>query len=225
MGLHKVLRTVLNSAFTRAWHESPLIAVHILQYVSIAILVRHGESESNVQNVVSSDISGYPLTLKGRGQASLAGNQLSGLRINSFSSSPVQRAMETSSIISERIFMKPEVDERIIESGMDEYNNKMFTEIPKLKRTELGMASWESHQERFREALSDVEGVKLMVSHAFPIRAALSLYLDLNEEESYGISIRYASISVMDLENGEVLCIGARYLSERVRRGILSGIA
>ena len=33
--------------------------------MGIAILVRHGESETNVRNIISADYTGYPLTQEG----------------------------------------------------------------------------------------------------------------------------------------------------------------
>ncbi len=192
--------------------------------MGIAILVRHGESETNVRNLISSDYDGYPLTETGRRQAVTASEQFRGMNLNSFLTSPVQRARETAKIISGSIGMDPVIDERIKESGMGKYNNRNFTDIPKLRRSELGMETWESHQNRFLGALEDINGVALLVSHAFPIRATLSYYLGLNEEESYGINIRNASISVIDLEKAEVLCIGSRHLTERVKGQIARGI-
>lgn len=185
--------------------------------VGIAILVRHGESETNIRNIVSSDRDGYPLTLRGREQASRAGLQLADLGIRHFQTSPIQRAIETSSIISRHIGLEPVVDERIVESGMGEFNNRALSDIPKASREELGMETWESHQERFLKVFSEVRDTTVLVSHAFPIRAALAYYLDLGEAESYGIDIRYATISVLDLEKEEVLCIGSKVLSERVK--------
>ncbi len=185
--------------------------------MGIAILVRHGESETNVRNLISSDYEGYPLTDTGRKQAANASEQLKGVQMDSFYTSPVQRARETAQIISETIEKTPVVDERIKESGMGKYNNRTFTDIPKLRRSELGMETWESHQDRFLNLLGEVEGISLMVSHAFPIRSVLAYYLGMNEDESYGINIRNASISVLDLENKEVLCIGSRHLTQRVK--------
>lgn len=191
----------------------------------IAILVRHGESESNVRNLITSDYDGYPLTRTGKSQVEKTAEQLRGIKIGSFFTSPVQRARETAEILSNSVRLSPVLDDRIRESGMGEYNNHLMHEIPRLKRSELGMESWESHQDRFEYALKDVKGVGLLVSHAFPIRAALAFHLGLNEEESYGINIRNASISVIDIDRSEVLCVGSRYLSDRVKNYLGEAIA
>ena len=190
--------------------------------MAIAILVRHGESETNVRNIVSSDYNGFPLTQEGRVQAKNTAHQLSSLRVNFIATSPVQRARETAGIISAEKGISEFVEPRIVESGLGRFNNTSFHEIPRQSRKELGMETWESHQERFRKVFSEVDGNWILVSHEFPIRSAISMFLGLDELESYGLKIRYATISVIDLEKEKVLCIGSRYLSSRVREHINS---
>ncbi len=185
--------------------------------MGIAILVRHGESETNVRNIISADYTGYPLTQEGKKQARRAAEELAPIRINFIATSPVQRARETADIIAATTGISEFVEPRIIESGMGRFNNTPVHKVPKLSRKELGMETWESHQKRFREVLSEVEGNWVLVSHEFPIRSAISLYLGLDEMESYGLKIRNATISVIDLEKEEVLCIGSEFLSERVK--------
>lgn len=182
------------------------------------IFVRHGESEANVRKIVSSDIDGYALTSNGREQAKLAAEQLRNIPIDRLVTSPVQRARETAGIISASTGLSPVQDSRIIETSMGKFNNRPYHGLPEMKKADIGMESWESHQKRFKDILDEVDGTWVMVSHEFPIRSAIGLLLDLNEEESYGIHIRYASISVADTEKSELYCIGSRFMSERVRR-------
>lgn len=187
------------------------------------IFVRHGESESNTRMIITSDYSGYPLTDKGKSQAAETARELAGVNVDSFFTSPVQRAVETAEIVSQSVGMKPSIDERIRESGMGPHNNKFLEDVPKLKRSELGMETWDSHQKRFLSAMKEVKGTSLMVSHAFPIRSAVAYFLGLDEDESYGINIRNGSITVIDLGKEEVLCIGARHLTKRVREHLHRG--
>lgn len=194
--------------------------IHCRNYVGVAsvIFVRHGESLSNKRNIITSDYTGYPLTEMGKAQAHEAARELSGVGVDRLLTSPVQRAKETADIISRAVGLEPLLDERIRESGMGPHNNKPLDELPKKKRSELGMETWESHQERFRSAMKDVNGISLMVSHAFPIRTAVAYFLGLDEDESYGINIRNGSITVIDLDNEKVLCIGSRHLTDKVRK-------
>ena len=49
----------------------------------IAILVRHGESESNIRGLISEDIEGFPLTDNGSATGALIGGEIIGNHSNS----------------------------------------------------------------------------------------------------------------------------------------------
>jgi probable phosphoglycerate mutase len=108
------------------------------------------------------------------------------------------------------------IDSRIRESGLGDYNNRNISEVGKMSRTEMGMESWDSHINRFREIFGAYEGTYVMVSHALPIRAAISSFLGFNEEESFGINIRNASMSVIDIEKKRVLSIGSFLVTPKI---------
>ncbi len=184
--------------------------------MKVAILIRHGESEANTRNVISEDLYGYPLTKNGRDQAKHTAMQLQGIPVDNLITSPIQRTMETAEIISRIVNVEPKADDRIRESGLGSFNNKRVESLPKAMRSDLGMESWESHQNRFRDVFSEVNGIWVMVSHALPIRAAVCSFLDIDEIESFGVEIRNASMSVIDLENSRVLSIGSLLLSKRI---------
>lgn len=180
------------------------------------ILIRHGQSTLNVQKVISSDIEGYPLTATGANQVESISRQLSSVPVDGILSSPVLRTRQTSQIISEILGIEYEIDSRIRESGLGRYNNFKITGLPRLSHMELGMELWESHIERFLSLIDEKRGRYILVSHAYPIRAILSHYIGLDEEESAGVAIGNASASVIDIKNRKVFCIGSRKLSGRV---------
>lgn len=182
-----------------------------------AILVRHGESEANVRQIITCDINGYSLTARGSRQAEFAARQLAGLRVSRLLTSPVQRAVETAAIIAKHTGLVPEIEAGITESGMGPYNNAHMSGLPPGSREELGMETWESHVSRFREVLDSLESTTILVSHGMPIRAAISSYLGLDEVESFGIEIRNASISVIDLDSSTILSVGSLLISQRIR--------
>ena len=190
--------------------------------MKVAILVRHGESEANTRNIISEDLYGYPLTKNGRDQVKHTAMQLQGIPVDNLITSPIQRTMETAEIISRIVNIEPKVDERIRESGLGNFNNKKVESLPKAMRMDLGMESWESHQNRFKEVFSEVNGIWVIVSHALPIRAAICSFLDIDETESFGVEIRNASMSIVDLENSSVLSIGSLLLSKRILSTISS---
>ena len=57
--------------------------------------VRHGEAETNKNDVLSSDYDGYPLTENGRSQVSATAEQLQGIMFDRAYSSPVLRARQS----------------------------------------------------------------------------------------------------------------------------------
>ncbi len=185
--------------------------------VRIAVLVRHGESEANVRKIISDDLNGYPLTERGMRQAEFTASQLRGLRFDGILTSPVQRAMQTANIIGSALNMAPELEVNITESGMGPYNNTMMAGLPPGSRDELGMESWSSQVLRMRSVLDGIGNVRILVSHAMPIRAAIASYLGLDEVESFGIEIRNASMSVIDVQNEKIICVGSLLLSNRIR--------
>lgn len=185
-----------------------------------ALLIRHGESEANVRSIITNDLNGYPLTENGRKQVEFTARQIGGLHIDRILTSPIQRARETAEIIARSLGKDVTINSGITESDLGRYNNSVMTKLPPGAREELGMESWESHVRRFRNVLDSVSGVWVLVSHALPIRAAISSYLDLNEEESFGIEIRNASVSVIDIDREKVICIGSFLISDRIRKAL-----
>ncbi len=187
----------------------------IMKYV---VLIRHGESYTNRNGILSSELNKYRLTEEGLEQARFTGEQLKGLKFNGIISSPVLRAVETANIINQFLNLQITTDNRAVESDFGEYNGKRIVDIPDKSRNELGMESFESQQNRMIDLINSYEGSYLVVSHSFPIRCALAHYLDLNEEESFGMDIRHASMSVIDVENGKIMSIGSLLLSQRIKK-------
>ncbi|MHB1708332.1 MAG: histidine phosphatase family protein [Thermoplasmataceae archaeon] len=181
-----------------------------------AILIRHGESEANVRGILSEELEYYNLTESGRSQAERIGNILRNYRIDGIFSSPILRTRETAEIISKVTGRKVEILEDIRESGLGDFNGKPFQSLPFGGREELGMEPWSSLVKRMVGALERNEGNFVYVSHALPIRAVVAHYLGMNELDSYGIEIRYTSVSAIDLSNGKVLCIGSLKPSKKI---------
>ncbi len=180
------------------------------------MLIRHGESYTNKGGILSNELNKYRLTDDGVEQAKFAGEQLTGLKFTGIISSPVLRAMQTAEIINQYINKTVITEQRAIESDFGTYNGRKISDIPDMSREELGMESFLSQQERMIELMSAYHGNYIIVSHAFPIKCVLSYFLDLSEIESFGIDIRYASMSVIDTENRKVYSIGSLLLSPRI---------
>src|SRR5687768_13612166 len=65
------------------------------------LLVRHGESTANAKGIWQGQME-FPLSERGKEQASLAGHGLSSEQFEGLYSSPLSRAMQTAEIIRDR---------------------------------------------------------------------------------------------------------------------------
>jgi len=182
------------------------------------ILIRHGESYTNRNGILSSELNRYRLTEEGIEQARFTGEQLNGLKFDGIISSPILRAVETANIINQYLNLEIKTDNRAIESDFGEYNGKRIVDIPDKSRDELGMESFESQTSRMIDLINSYNGNYIVVSHSFPIRCVLANYLKLGEIESFGMDIRHASMSVIDAEKEKILAIGSLLISPEIRK-------
>src|SRR5215210_4738082 len=159
------------------------------------LLVRHGQSTANAKGIWQGQME-FPLSERGRVQASLAGRSLSGQPFEGLYSSPLSRAFETAEIIRDRTEFAGEVvpfdglSERrggILEGHSwveQEQQNpelvKKFLAIPEEERWELvGAETDEEVIARFEEALSSIRALHpdgsriVVVSHGGVMRAFL----------------------------------------------------
>ncbi|BAB59400.1 phosphoglycerate mutase [Thermoplasma volcanium GSS1] len=195
--------------------------------MKIAILIRHGESDINVKGILSDSIDGNSLTERGIRQAEHARDQLTGLEIKNVYSSPINRARETAEIIASSFGKEVVIDDRLREIGLgkasgrraSDFRDELYTgHISGSIRKELEMEEWTSLQTRVVEALAAREGINVYTTHSDPIRAAISYFLELGEPESYGISIKNASMTFIDVEIGRILSIGSIIVSDEIKK-------
>ena len=148
-------------------------------------VVRHGQSENNVRNIVSSRVGNEDhLTELGREQAKRAGDELSRRGIDVVIASPYVRTTETAKIIAARIGI-PEsdiiYDERIQEINTGEFNEKSAAEYhaytgtyeEKFEKTPPGGENLLDLKRRVMEFLYEThekyaEKNILIVSHEYP---------------------------------------------------------
>lgn len=180
--------------------------------------MRHGESIANVMNIITEDPDEHPLTERGIEQVLFSAEQLKGLKFDGIITSPVLRARQTAKTVADVLKLDVKIDRRIRESGLGPYNKYRIEDIPKMNREDLGMEPWDAQVKRMRNALNDINGCYILVSHALPIRAVTASFLDMDEKESYGIDIKHASMTVIDLDNNKLLSIGTLLLTDRIKK-------
>ena len=95
-------------------------------------VMRHGEAETNVQNIVSYKLEDeYHLTERGRAQVKAAALKLKEKGIELIIASPVLRTKETAEAVAETLGLKPDAvvfDERIAEVNSGDCNGKHIDE-------------------------------------------------------------------------------------------------
>ncbi|MCL5930377.1 MAG: histidine phosphatase family protein [Candidatus Thermoplasmatota archaeon] len=190
----------------------------MISLIKKLLLMRHGESFANVNNIISEDLDKYPLTDRGVEQILFSAEQLKGLKFKGIVCSPLLRTRQTAKTLGEVVGLKVVENNKIRESGLGPYNGYRVDEVPKLKREDLGMETWDSQLERMRSALNDYDGTYIFVSHALPIRVLTASFLGLDERESFGIDIKLASMTAIDVEKNRVVSIGTVLLTDRIKK-------
>ncbi|WP_313370539.1 histidine phosphatase family protein [Sedimentibacter sp.] len=193
-------------------------------------LVRHGESEANIQNRFSG-ITDVELSAKGRKQAAIAGNNVKPYKIDYAYSSPLKRANDTAKIICD--VNNIDVNEIIIENSLIEVNfglfeNMTWDEIRENHREES--ENWISYKHRYKfpegESYDDivnrissfvdkVPDSSLIVTH-FGVIQSILLYLDIADDNNlWDYMIKNCDIIVLDKNNGKIEKIIKNMSSER----------
>jgi isoleucyl-tRNA synthetase len=152
-------------------------------------MMRHGEAEHNVNNIMSSSADDpYRLTEKGRQQVKDAIGKLKKERIDYIFTSPLIRAKETAEMIAEALGIPPSAvisEERIHENlggifekksieEWHEYRSRL-TDEEKITHAFEGGESWQDIQKRMVNVLFEIEGKYknkniLFVSHGMPLQ-------------------------------------------------------
>jgi broad specificity phosphatase PhoE len=187
------------------------------------LLVRHGESTANAKGIWQGQME-FPLSERGRAQASLAGHGLSRQPFEGLYSSPLSRAFETAEIIRDRTGFAGEV---VPVEGLSERNGgileghtwaeqerrnpelaRKFLAIPEEERWALvGAETDEEVIARFEEALSSIRALHpggariVVVSHGGVMRAFLR---ELFGPEVLPSVQRAANASITRLQWGEM---------------------
>jgi len=101
------------------------------QKITKIIFVRHGESEKNVQHILSDSLDGWPLTEKGRSMAKEMGEGIVE-QVDVIITSPILRAKETAEILNQKFNVKILEDVLIKEIAYGQWNNKSVEEREKI---------------------------------------------------------------------------------------------
>jgi probable phosphoglycerate mutase len=201
--------------------------------------MRHGQADNNVNRILVGRHIESHLTEYGKKQVLDTAKYLGEFPIDKILVSPVVRTIETAEIVCEFLGTSYQIDERLYEIelgklvGMNyeeiilKYGNlflQFYTENA-AALTHYGVESFASIKQRIGSILNEItemytEKNVLLISHLDPIKAAISILLDLKPESLYKWHISNASLTI--LKNDEkVYSLGGvnvmrmpRYLDE-----------
>ncbi len=193
------------------------------------ILIRHGESENNFENIQSSNLKSdkYKLTAKGREQIGKIVGELSqkNIKPDLICSSPFLRTKETAEIIAKHFgvdFSKIEIDKRFAEIDTGIFSDKSISEYAnfsqgKNKFLEAPQSGENLHEVKKRayEALLELEGkykgkTIFIVSHEDTLWMLWASSLGKTNEESFAAKKNCGGIFI---KNGEYIELEPHFIS------------
>ena len=196
--------------------------------MSILILVRHGEAQNNLKDVLTSSIKGYPLTKRGIEQAEMTASQLKTIRISGMFSSPLERTMQTAKIINRYHGMDIKVDARLRElsfgklEGSSAMRGLWEAEMLRSRKLEKSIEKGTAIAARmssFLRAIPD-EGTYIAVTHQSCIDNTVRKIISLDEFSGTGISVKNATTTVIEKAQGRlrILAVGSFSVDNRYLR-------
>jgi broad specificity phosphatase PhoE len=186
--------------------------------VTTLYLVRHGEVH-NPQGIIYGRLPGFGLSERGREQIARAAEIL---RADGpptvLYASPMQRAQESATILSEQLGIATETDERIIETNIGTFQGRRFEDLPKPYISEEGahpqIESAASMRQRLLTWVAEVQerhpkAQIAAVSHRDPIIVALLFWLGQDLTALPNFALEPGSVYAVDFhKKTEVRALG-----------------
>jgi broad specificity phosphatase PhoE len=210
------------------------------------VLVRHGQTDFNVQHRLPGQLPGIPLNAEGQREAQITAVAIRTLPLTAIVASPLERTMETAAHINEGRGLQIRQDRDLLDTDYGPYNGKNWDELDKADPAwqrvirnpnatpPRGVESAAAVQrravraaERWRHATEVGEWVAL-VTHADLVKMIVGHYLGIPLASCPLINMDNASVSLLTFhpdpkELPSLLCFNwtspAVWLSEAQRQG------
>jgi 2,3-bisphosphoglycerate-dependent phosphoglycerate mutase len=185
----------------------------------LAIFMRHGQADNNVNRVLVGRYVESHLTEYGKQQVADTAKYLKNVPIEKVYVSPVIRTVETARIVCKVLGINYEIDERLYEIDLGRLVGMQFEKIIQkygnlflrfyneddTMLAKYGVESFASVKSRVKHLLDEIIKMQqdknvLLITHLDPIKAAISILLDLKAEALYHWHIRNASLTILKHE-------------------------
>ncbi len=180
------------------------------------LLIRHGETEFVQKGRLPGRLPNVHLNEKGHAQAQALAERLSQAPIKAIYSSPLERARQTAEPIAQALGLEVILRPGLIETDCGEWQGKTIKSLRRLKLWRslhnspllFRFPGGESIAESQRRICSEIETLYtqheaqdliVCVSHADPIRLAVTFYLGMPLEHYQRLTIAPASITALHL--------------------------
>ena len=199
--------------------------------MSLIIFLRHAQAKNNVERVLAGRSDGIPLTDLGLQQAEKIANFLEPLKISAIYSSPIERALHTTKIVSNKLNLQYKIDHRLTEIEMGSFSGMLYEEMfakhgnifLKFYQDDSlieknGVETFSNVKKRILDMVNycsqkhDNENI-LLVTHMDPIKAMLSTILQLKPESLYELIIRNASLTIVKKEQSNFSMVAINSMS------------
>jgi 2,3-bisphosphoglycerate-dependent phosphoglycerate mutase len=182
--------------------------------------MRHGQAENNVNRILVGRHIESHLTDYGRKQVEDTARYLQNVPIEKLYVSPVIRTVETAKIVSKILGINYKIDERLYEIDLgrlvgmnyddiiNKYGNlflKFYAETDSTLST-YGVESFTAVKQRIKALMDEITEKEydknvLMITHLDPIKAAISVLLDLKPQALFHWHIRNAALTILKHES------------------------
>ena len=195
------------------------------------LFLRHAQAKNNVERILAGRTSGYPLTELGIKQAEKISDFLKPLDISYVYSSPIERAEQTSKIVSKKLGLGYDIDERLTEIEMGIFSGMPYEEMfakhgniflkfyegdPIIEKN--GIETFASVKKRILDVVDHCsrkysnENI-LLVTHMDPIKSMVSTVLQSRPESLYELIIRNASLTILKKEQSNLSLVAINSMS------------
>lgn len=199
--------------------------------MSLIIFLRHAQAKNNVERVLAGRSKGIPLTEFGVQQAEKIAHFLGPLKISAIYSSPIERAVHTAEIVSDKLNLHYEIDDRLTEIDMGIFSGMYYEEMfarhgniflkfyqdnPLIEKN--GVETFSNVKKRVLDMVNycsqkhDSENI-LLVTHMDPIKAMISTVLQLKPESLYELVIRNVSLTIVKKEQSNFSMVAINSMS------------
>lgn len=177
--------------------------------MGLAILIRHGRSTANVDDVLAGRMDGVALADDGRAQAAELGAALRDIEFTSLGASPLQRAVETADLaFGGRAY---DIVEGVIENAYGDWTGRPLSELRELPEWGPLHSSPSTFVFPGGEAISDIaeravaavrerataDGLHAIVSHADIIALVANRAAGAGIDEYHRLAVSPASVTVI----------------------------